>query len=137
MKKIVVCRVSEFPEGTRRLETIAGRPIVIFNVKGEFFALLNRCPHQAASLCHGVLTGVAESSEPGLIEYSRQGEMLRCPWHGWEFDVRTGQSWFNPLHTKVKLYPTEVRSGSELIKGDYKAETFEVELRDDYVVVTV
>lgn len=137
MRQTVVCKVSDFPEGTRRLETINGRPVAIFNVKGEFFAVSNRCPHQGASLCHGVLTGVAESDDPGVIQYSRQGEMLRCPWHGWEFDIRTGQSFFNPLHTKVKTYETTIASGKGVIEGEFKAETFQVTLEDDYVVVSV
>ena len=59
------------------------------NIKGEFFGLLNRCPHQGAALCEGPLIA-PQSSDPGEIEYTRLGEIIRCPWHGWEFDIRTG-----------------------------------------------
>ena len=65
MKKYAVALASEIKPGERKLVEAGGRPIVIFNVKGEYFALLNRCPHQGASLCHGHLTGFAASSEPG------------------------------------------------------------------------
>jgi 3-phenylpropionate/trans-cinnamate dioxygenase ferredoxin subunit len=51
---------------------------------------------RAGSLARGKLTGLVLSQEPGTYQYSRAGEMLRCPWHGWEFDVRTGRSWCDP-----------------------------------------
>jgi 3-phenylpropionate/trans-cinnamate dioxygenase ferredoxin subunit len=44
----------------------------------------------------------------------RKGEMVRCPWHGWEFDVRTGQSWFDPVQVRVRRYDVTVTPGSEL-----------------------
>jgi nitrite reductase/ring-hydroxylating ferredoxin subunit len=75
------------------------RPIAIFNVKGEFFGLLNRCPHQGAALCEGPLIGLAQSSDPGEIEYTKLGEIIRCPWRGREFDIRTGQSYCDPDRT--------------------------------------
>jgi nitrite reductase/ring-hydroxylating ferredoxin subunit len=92
MAKHVIGPVDELPPGSRKFLTIDDRPIAIFNIRGEFFGLLNRCPHQGASLCEGPLIGLARSSDPGEIEYTKLGEIIRCPWHGWEFDVRTGQS---------------------------------------------
>src|SRR5207247_2610965 len=96
MARHVVAAVNELPPGTRKFLTIDGRPIAIFNIKGEFFGLLNRCPHQGAALCEGPLIGLAQSSDPGEIEYTKLGEIIRCPWHGWEFDIRTGQSYCDP-----------------------------------------
>ena len=92
MAKHVVATVAEIPPGQRKLVTVRGRPIAVFNLGGEFFGLFNRCPHQGGPMCEGVLTGLIESDDPGRYKYSRAGEILRCPWHGWEFDVRTGQS---------------------------------------------
>src|ERR1700761_9091475 len=100
MAQEIVSRVSDIPPGTRKTVTVRGREIVLFNIDGEFFAFLNRCPHEGAKLCHGVQVGLVESDGPGTFRYSRKGEMLRCPWHGWEFDIRTGQSWFDPQKTK-------------------------------------
>ena len=74
MVRHVIAPVDELPPGTRKFLTIDERPIAIFNVKGEFFGLLNRCPHQGASLCEGPLIGLARSSDPGEIEYTRLGE---------------------------------------------------------------
>jgi nitrite reductase/ring-hydroxylating ferredoxin subunit len=64
------------------IAAIDERPIAVFNVNGEFLGLLNRCPHQGAALCEGPLIGLAQSSDPGEIEYTRLGEIIRCPWHG-------------------------------------------------------
>ena len=61
--------------------------------------------------------------------------MLRCPWHKWEFDIRTGQSWCDPDDTKVRSYAVTVEPGSALAKGPFVAETFPVAVEQDYVVV--
>ena len=134
-KKHVVAAVSEIPPGGRKLVTADGRAIVVFNVGGEFFALSNRCPHQGAALCEGPLIGLAQSSDPGAIEYTRLGEILRCPWHGWEFDIRTGKSWCDPETVKARRFGTSVEKGAKLIEGPYIAETFRVSVENDYVVV--
>jgi 3-phenylpropionate/trans-cinnamate dioxygenase ferredoxin subunit len=135
MARHVVAPTSELPPGARTRVTLGGRPIVIFNVKGEYYALLDRCPHQAASLCEGHITGFAVGDGPGDYRLERAGEVIRCPWHGWEFDIKTGQSWFNPEQTRVRRFQASVQSGSELVKGPYKVETFEVAVDHDYVVV--
>ena len=93
MAKYVVATLNEIPRGKRIIVEVAGPSLDILNVEGEFFALRNICPHQGGPLCGGCLTGFLESSMPGEFSYSRKGEILRCPWHGWEFDVKTGQSW--------------------------------------------
>lgn len=135
----VAARVSEIPPGTRKVVTLRGREIVVFNVEGEFFAFLNRCPHEGAKLCHGLLVGLARSDNPGSYQYTRQGEMLQCPWHGWTFDVRTGQSWFDPARTKVRNFATLVQrvEGQCMSPGPYTAETFPVSEDDDFVLVDI
>ena len=137
MAKHVVASVKDFPADTRRLVEIRGRPIVIFNIKGEFFALANRCPHQGGSLCEGRLTGLVEASEPGQYRYSRRGDIIRCPWHGWEFDVRTGKSYCDPARIRARQFAVSVAPGATLVEGPYVAETFPVRIEDDYVVVDV
>jgi 3-phenylpropionate/trans-cinnamate dioxygenase ferredoxin subunit len=135
MAKHVVAALRDFPPGTRRLVDARGRQIVVFNIKGEFFALANRCPHQGGSLYHGRLTGLVEASEPGQYRYSRQGEIIRCPWHSWEFDVRTGKSWCDPSRVRARQFAVSVAPGAQLVEGPYVAETFAVRIEDDYVVL--
>jgi nitrite reductase/ring-hydroxylating ferredoxin subunit len=137
MARYAVARTSEIAPGQRKLFSIGGRPVVVFNLAGEFFALLNRCPHQGASLCDGLVTGFVSSTAPGEYTYERAGEVIRCPWHGWEFDIKTGQSWFDPAKAKVRTYQATARSGSQLMEGSHKAETFPVVLEEEYIVVDV
>src|SRR5690606_38390105 len=96
LQRHVVARASEIPPGERLIVDVAGRSIGVFNVRGSFYALRNRCPHQAAPLCRGAVKGTALPGKPGEYHWGREGEILRCPWHGWEFDILTGQSVFNP-----------------------------------------
>ena len=135
MSKHVVAKVSDVPPGGRKLVTVRGRPIAIFNLEGEFFGLLNRCPHQGGPLCEGLLSGLIEADEPGAYRYSRSGEIIRCPWHGWEFDIRTGQSWCDPAKVQVRNYKVEVAPGQRVVEGPYVAETVPVSVEEAYIVV--
>ena len=76
-----------------------------------------------------------ESSAPGDYRYSRQGEIIRCPWHGWEFDVRTGKSWCDPGKLRARNYAVAVMPGAQLVEGPFTAETFPVKVENEYVVV--
>jgi 3-phenylpropionate/trans-cinnamate dioxygenase ferredoxin subunit len=137
MPRYVVARQSEIPVGGRKLFKVRGREIVVFNVKGEFSAFLNRCPHKGAELCFGVIVGLVESDARGEYRYSRAGEMLRCPYHGWEFDLKTGQSYCEPDSVKARQYNVAVEDGETLAKGPFVAETFKVTVEDSYVVLEV
>jgi nitrite reductase/ring-hydroxylating ferredoxin subunit len=124
MARHIVARTSDIPPGGNKVFDVEGRDIVVFHVNGEFFALLNRCPHEGAPLEKAACVARLTSPEPGIYQRSRVGELLRCPWHGWEFDMRNGQSYFDPKRVKVRSYPVAVESGEELQKGPYVAETF-------------
>jgi 3-phenylpropionate/trans-cinnamate dioxygenase ferredoxin subunit len=124
-----VASVGEIPPGTRKLVTVAGRSIGVFNVGGQFYAVRNSCPHQGGPLCLGPTMGLATSDRPGEFKYEREGEILRCPWHGWEFDLATGRSVFDPSRTRVKSYPVEVET--------LWAETYPVEVEQDAIIVVI
>ena len=104
----VVARVGELGPGERKIVEIEGRSIGVFNVHGTFYALRNACPHQGAPLCLGLVQGTALPSKPGQYVWAREGEIIRCPWHGWEFDLTTGESIFNPHRTRVRRYAVSV-----------------------------
>jgi nitrite reductase/ring-hydroxylating ferredoxin subunit len=135
MAKHVVAAADEIPPGGRKLVEVKGRAIVIFNLSGDYYALNNRCPHKGGSLCHGRLTGLVESAAPGEYRYSRRGEIIRCPWHGWEFDIRTGRSQCDPQTLRARNYSVSVQPGATLVEGTYVAETFPVSVQNNYVVV--
>lgn len=146
MPTYIVATVDEIPPGSRKLVEVAGRSIGVFNVAGEYFAIRNSCPHQGGPLCSGRLSGFLIADRPGEYSYSRRGEILRCPWHGWEFDVKTGQSWFDPARTRVRSYqvtvaatpPPDAESALPgLEKGPYIAETYPVRVERPYVLVEI
>jgi nitrite reductase/ring-hydroxylating ferredoxin subunit len=145
VSKHIVATVDEIPPGGRKIVEVAGRSIGVFNLNGEYFALRNRCPHQGGELCRGPITGFLTASGPGDYQVERPGEFLRCPWHGWEFDIRTGQSWFDPRQTRVRRYNAFVSAGDEVArqqsgereKGPYLTETYTVSIDHEYVVVEV
>ena len=148
MARHVIGTIDEIPPGTRKIVEIGGRSIGVFNVNGEFFALRNRCPHQGGPLCLGNLSGLTESPLPGEYHLTRDGEMVRCPWHGWEFDVKTGQSWFDPMRVRVRSYEVTVEREEPrssimqpplegLTPGPYRAETYPVAVERRNVIVEI
>ncbi len=133
----IVARAADIPFGGRKLVTIEGRGVVVFNLKGEFYALSSVCPHKGGSLADGIITGLVESDCPGEYKYTRAGEIVRCPWHQWEFDIRTGRSWCDPRRLRLMKYDVAVEPGAKLVEGPYVAETFKVAVEDNYVVVEI
>ena len=118
MAKHVVAPISDIPPGGRKLVEVNGRAVVVFNLDGEFFALNNRCPHRGGSLCAGRQTALVQSSEPGEYRTSRKGEIIRCPWHSWEFDIRTGQSWCDPQRLRARRYQVSVLGPANAAQSD-------------------
>lgn len=128
-----VCLATELPPGGRRIITVGRKSIGVFNVSGEYFALLNVCPHQFAPLCEGRICGYSPPSAVGEFRYEREGEIVRCPWHGWEFEIKTGRSIFNPHRVRTASYPVSVGVADD----DACVETFPVNLDDQSVWVEV
>lgn len=89
----IIGSITDFPEGSHRVVEVDGRKIGVFNVKGQYYALPNLCPHQLGPLCGGRVSGTLISTrETGWrIEWEKEGEIVTCPWHGLEFHIPTGQ----------------------------------------------
>jgi nitrite reductase/ring-hydroxylating ferredoxin subunit len=143
----VVCPVGELPAGERRIVNIGRRSIGVFHVGDRFYAVRNRCPHQGGPLCVGHILGDAVADVPGAAAVSDNPLRIACPWHGWEYDLATGQSFLGPADPGVKSYGVTLEPGGalvaemdqqvKLVPGPYTAETFEVRVEDDYVVLEV
>lgn len=131
MDRHIICKVSELPPGERKIVELGGRSIGVFNINGEFYALRNLCPHKGAPLCAGQLKDLVTSQKPYTYALQREGEILRCPWHGWEFDIKNGRSTFNPHRLRVKSYEIFVES----IDEDPTIETFPVSVEREAVVL--
>ena len=133
----VVCEAGELTPGEHRIVEVEGRSIGVYNVNGSYHAIRNRCPHQGAPLCKGKVAGTTLPSKPGEYVWGKEGEIVRCPWHGWEFDLTKGESVFNPHRMKVRAYEVTLEDGSTLGEEDPKVETYEVKVEGQYVVVHV
>lgn len=118
MARVVVCRLAELPPGERRIVDVGGRQIGVLNVDGQLYAVRNRCPHQGAELCRGTVGGTMLPSLPYEYRYGLEGKVLRCPWHGWEFDLESGEKLFDPgSRMRVKTYPVTVENGEIVLES--------------------
>lgn len=136
MEKHVVGFVRDLPPGKRIIVTLKGRSIGVFNVNGTYYALRNACPHQGAPLCVGSVVGMTFPSLPSHPDeylYGREGEIVRCPWHGWEFDITNGKSIFNPHKYRVKTYEVTIEDTEE----DPNVETYPVTVDAGRIVVSL
>ncbi|MES0824841.1 Rieske (2Fe-2S) protein [Ruegeria sp. SCP11] len=111
-----LCSTAEVPENEALIVPYKSRSLGVFRVNGEFHALLNVCPHKGAALCRGPITGTSECSGDTGITYVRSGELVRCAWHGWEFDIRTGDCLADPK-IKAKKIEIQVRDGEIFARG--------------------
>jgi 3-phenylpropionate/trans-cinnamate dioxygenase ferredoxin subunit len=147
-----VTRADALKAGERLIVDVDGRSVGVFNVDGNFFALLNRCPHQGGPLCLGEIFDLVESDGPGDFQLDPDVQLVACPWHGWEFDLRTGQSYFDPERTRVRAYRVDVKTGEAVNAdgevapaafsvgrrpGPYRAEVVPVSVEGDYLVLTL
>lgn len=93
-----VARIGEIPEGQGRSYVVNGRLVAVFNVRGEYRALLDTCPHMGASLAEGYVAG----------------DVVYCPWHAWRFCVRDGL-WVDSPKSALRTPTFDVRvTGDEI-----------------------
>lgn len=89
----------EIPPGQCREFIVAGRAIAVFNVDGSFHAIDSVCPHKKGPLAEGPL----------------EGRIVTCPWHGWEFDVTTGQL-LHDEKIRITCYRLQIEGNDILIE---------------------
>lgn len=96
-----VAKADEVPEGEMKLVEIDGQPVAIVHTEGEFFAIDNVCQHKGGPLNEGEL----------------EGTTLICPWHSWEYDIRTGECEWDDNVT-LKRFSVKVENGEILVSSD-------------------
>lgn len=145
--RVVAAPVDSFADGERRIVEVGGRSIGVFRVGESFYGIRNRCPHQGGPLCLGHVLGDAVADAPGDARISDDPLRIACPWHGWEYDLGSGQSFLGGAMAGVKSYGVGLEPGGSLLSeartaqpakrvpGPYVAETFEVNVEDEYVVL--
>jgi len=95
---VKACAAADIAPGTGKQVTVDGKEMALFNVDGTWFAIDNECPHRGGPLAEGELEGC----------------LLTCPWHAWQFDLRTGESLTDD--SKVSCYPVKVEGGDLLVE---------------------
>ena len=93
---VEIAPVSELPKGERLFVEVSDKPIVIFNIAGQLFAIGDVCTHDDGPLGDGTLDGFK----------------IVCPRHGAEFDVRTGKVVELPAVVDIPAYPVQIRDGN-------------------------
>ena len=89
-------RVGDFTDGRRAMLRIDGRDVFVFERDGRFYAYENLCPHMGGPVGEGILIGKVEAvlgdgRELVRERFSTDEIHLVCPWHGWEYDIETGE----------------------------------------------
>lgn len=115
MARHVIGPESELRAEGQRIVKLEGRSIGIFYRNKAWFALRNVCPHHGAELCRGLVSGTTRISEDGRLVYEMDDQVIRCPWHGFEFDLATGRSLVDPDRLRVRTYPITVEDGLVVI----------------------
>lgn len=112
-----VGRFDDFEPGKFRIFELDGRSIGVVNAGDTFYAVLNVCPHELAAVCEGSLSGTMLPSDPGEVCYGMENQVLRCPWHGWEFDLgNDGRALFTNYRARVRVYPVAIEDGKVFVE---------------------
>ncbi len=109
MSETIEFPVDELAPGQCRRVEVGRRGILLVRADdGRYWAIADVCPHQGARLSGGHLGGDYRRGEDGDIVVERPGEVVRCPWHNFAYDVTTGCSLFEPERYRVRTYPVTV-----------------------------
>ena len=117
--RVVVAPLSRFPDGERRIVEVGSRSIGVFRVGESFYGIRNRCPHQGGPLCLGHVLGDAVADAPGSARISSDPLRIACPWHGWEYDLDSGQSFLGGAMAGVRSYGAGVEPGGALLEETF------------------
>jgi 3-phenylpropionate/trans-cinnamate dioxygenase ferredoxin subunit len=112
-----VGHLEDFEPGKIGVVEVANRSIGIVNTGDALYAVLNVCPHELAPVCAGSVAGTMLPSQPGAVEYGLEGRILRCPWHGYEYDLGNGgKTVFTTFKARVRLFPVSVEDGQVMVE---------------------
>lgn len=119
MGEKVIGTVDELEEEGRLLVEVKGREIGVFKVDGEYRAYMNWCVHQGGPICEGRLSGEqkAEFNRDTLkteLEWTNEEGVIACPWHGWEFDLKSGTN-ISREDVELPSYPVHEKDGEIIL----------------------
>lgn len=111
MPEMIVAKTSDFPDPGRKVFEVGGTEVGVFKLGGEFYAWENKCPHLEGPACQGrLIPETTEALNADLTsrgrEFSKTEMNIACPWHGFEFNIRTGR---HPTNSAIRLRPVPLR----------------------------
>ena len=107
--KHLVCDYNELKKSGKQAFEIDRKPVVVvLSQDGQVYALKDVCPHKGPCLSEGMVDKNCSANGVGEYIYESGREVIRCPWHSWEFDIKTGESLFAPDKVKVKTYDVSI-----------------------------
>jgi nitrite reductase/ring-hydroxylating ferredoxin subunit len=106
-EKNYICRVQDVSVGRPFIAKVRRFSVGVFRVGESYHALLNICPHRGAPLCEGPQCGTTAPVNERQFVYHREDEIVRCAWHGWEFDIKTGSALVDP-EVRARTFPVLV-----------------------------
>ncbi len=115
MTELFAGRADEYGEGSRKVVRDGDAEIGVFRVGEKFYAYENTCLHQGGPVCEGMILGKVETvlgEERGVVEerFSEEEIHVVCPWHGWEYDIATGECAAD-RRLRLKKYEVAQREG--------------------------
>jgi nitrite reductase (NADH) small subunit len=113
--EVRVGTVEEVRRDGCRVVDVGGKPVGVISVGEEFYAISDRCPHMGASMCTGSLGGTFVAADPHESVYGMDERVIRCPWHGWEFDLETGRSLLEPKRVGLRTYRVSHEDGDVVL----------------------
>ena len=118
MRRHRVCAIEDLPPGTMKLVPVGKFGVGVYNIDGSLHGIANYCAHEGAPLCAGFVGGTNEFAPdaPDQLRRVREGRIVRCPWHQWEYDITTGQTVADP-HKRVRTYQVDVTDGEVYLKA--------------------
>jgi nitrite reductase (NADH) small subunit len=119
MREVSVGSVSDFEDPGRKIVGFEGFEVGVFKLDGEFYAYLNHCPHLGGPVCQGKMIAkveeiLADDMTSKGMAFSKTRLHVVCPWHGYEFDIRTGVHPGNP-RARLRRIRVTVMDGEVLI----------------------
>lgn len=103
------CKRSALELNRFQVLELDGRSVGLVRTRRGVYAIRNSCPHQAAPICLGRVTGTNVPSRRGEYRYGLRDELVRCPWHGLEFRLDDGTSPFGVISKRLVTYPVVVQ----------------------------
>jgi nitrite reductase/ring-hydroxylating ferredoxin subunit len=113
MPEVFVGKAADFEDRGRRIVAFGDHEIGVFRVDGAFYAYENYCVHQGGPICQGKLLGrveevLADDKTSKGFKFAENGLNVVCPWHGYEYDIRTGRH-AGDRNVRLRSYEVKVQ----------------------------